>query len=103
MRVPTAALGAAFLLLVCVSEAAAQAVCLPRGQALEHLAAKYGEAPVARGVTGIGGLLEVLASPSGGTWTILVTRPSGRSCVVAAGEGWRPLEPDHSPRTPTTN
>ena len=91
MRVLTAAFGAAFLLLAGASAAAAQAVCLPRGQALQHLAAKYGEAPVARGVTGIGSLLEVLAAPSGGTWTIIVTQPSGRSCLVAAGEGWRPV------------
>ena len=31
--------------------------------------------------------LEVLAS-DGGTWTIIVTRLAGRSCVVASGEAW---------------
>ena len=33
------------------------------------------------------GLLEVLTSPTKGTWTLLLTMPSGISCVLAAGNG----------------
>ena len=47
------------------------------------------EAPVAVGVTSAGGLVEVFATDDGATWTIVVTTPQGRSCMVAAGEGWR--------------
>ncbi|MFQ5774209.1 MAG: hypothetical protein ACE5GS_06815 [Kiloniellaceae bacterium] len=83
-----AALGAAFLLL---HPAAAQPACAPRAQVLAWLGATYGEAPVAAGVTGGGELLEVLARADGTSWTILVTSPLGRTCVVAAGEGWRVL------------
>ena len=36
--------------------------------------------------------MEVLTSPDGGTWTIIVTTPQGFACLVAAGEGWHPLE-----------
>ena len=27
----------------------------------------------------------------GATWSIIVTRPNGMSCLVAAGEAWREL------------
>lgn len=84
-----AALGAAFHL---AGAAQAQPACGPRAQVLAWLAASYREAPVAAGVSGQGALVEVLASPDGATWTILVTAPTGRTCVVGAGEGWRVLE-----------
>ncbi len=68
------------------------AACAPRATALAHLAKKYGEAPVAIGVTNKGGLVEVLTTDDGNTWTIIVTLPNGTSCMVAAGEGWRVVE-----------
>ena len=68
--------------------------CLPRADLLAHLAKKYSEAPVAAGMTIDGrGLVEVLTTGDGGTWTIIVTTPQGMSCLVAAGEGWRRLNP----------
>ena len=39
------------------------------------------------GLASNGGVLEVLSSTSGSTWTILVTMPNGVSCMIAAGEG----------------
>jgi len=57
------------------------------------LAKKYQERRVAVGVTSAGGLVEVLTSADGGTWTILVTAPNGQSCIVSAGEGWRVVTP----------
>jgi len=38
-------------------------------------------------LVGNGSVLEVLASKTG-SWTILVTQPSGLLCVVASGEAW---------------
>ncbi len=75
-----------------VRPAPAQA-CAPRDTVLGHLAKKYGEAPVAIGVTNKGGLVEVLTTSDGNTWTIIVTTPQGLSCFVAAGEGWRSRQP----------
>jgi hypothetical protein len=60
---------------------------------LSLLASKYKEAPVAVGVTNTGGLVEVLSSGDGATWTIIITTPEGWSCLVAYGEGWRGLVP----------
>ena len=66
-----------------------QPSCKERGDVLALLAKKYQEAPVAAGVTSSGGLVEVLTTGNGATWTIIVTTPQGMSCLVAAGEGWR--------------
>ena len=83
-------------------EAAAQSACSPRTEVVGHLAKKYGEAPVAIGVTNKGGLVEVLTSGHGDTWTIIVSLPNGTSCMVAAGEGWRTKDYDDSKLAPAT-
>lgn len=63
--------------------------CAERAAVLERLSAQYHEEPVSIGVTATGSLLEVLASPEGGTWTIIITVPGGPTCLVSSGEGWR--------------
>ncbi len=70
--------------------------CDQRARVIGHLARKYKEAPVAIGLTSTGGMVEVLTSGDGGTWTIILSNPNGTSCLVAAGEGWRGLEFDRS-------
>lgn len=67
--------------------ASAQSVCGERGKFLEHLGSNYQEGPVAMGLVSDGSVLEVLTSKKG-SWTIIVTQPDGKSCVVAAGESW---------------
>lgn len=92
----------AIALILFTSEAVAQSqqACSPRTDVLGHLAKKYGEAPVAIGVTNKGGLIEVLTTGDGGTWTIILSNPNGISCFVAAGEGWRTKEYDNSKQEP---
>ncbi len=85
------------VLAVFSSAAAAQSQssqnqCNKRDNVLSLLANKYQEAPVAVGVTNTGGLVEVLSTGDGNTWTIIVTTPQGMSCLVAAGEGWRAVD-----------
>ncbi len=70
----------------------AQPQCDQRDSVLQVLQQKYNEGPVALGVTHNGGLVEVLATEDGTTWSIIVTTPQGMSCLVAAGEGWRAME-----------
>ncbi len=74
--------------------------CDQRARVLGHLAQKYKEAPVAIGVTTSGGMVEVLTTGDGGTWTIILSNPNGTSCLVAAGEGWRALQYDSSSYDP---
>lgn len=80
------------LALVSTGAAMAQPQCDQRDSVLQTLQKKYKESPVALGVTHNGGLVEVLSTGNGTTWSIIVTTPQGMSCLVAAGEGWRAME-----------
>lgn len=64
----------------------AAAACLPTPQVHAELADKYHEARIIAGLSNRGAILELWAS-EGGTWTALVTRPDGMSCIVDAGQG----------------
>jgi hypothetical protein len=88
----TAALLGGALAVPSLAEAAAPE-CAPRTQILKQLASKYSEAPVAIGLSSSGALIEVLTSDTGQTWTILLSRPDGVSCLVAAGQDWQALNP----------
>lgn len=66
-------------------------VCDERGLVLELLAEKWGEVPAAIGLANGGGLVEVLVSNGGDTWSLIVTTPDGTSCLVATGQAWRPV------------
>ena len=68
-------------------------LCDDRDALLAQLRERWGEAPMAIGLTGGGRLLEVLASADGATWTIIATRPDGRSCVLDAGTDWQSRRP----------
>ncbi len=70
----------------------APAICTARDGLLSQLESKYGEVPVAIGVAD-GALIELLTAKDGITWTIILTSPQGLSCLIASGEGWRPLAP----------
>ncbi len=99
MKVPVLVgiLAVAAALPLTVQQATAQGhaqQCDKRAKVLGHLAQKYREAPVAVGVTNSGGLVEVLTTGDGNTWTIIVSNPDGMSCLVAAGEGWRKIDAD---------
>jgi hypothetical protein len=65
------------------------AVCGPRKEIMKQLSQSFSEAPTAIGVTSTGELLQVLASADKSTWTIVVSRPDGLSCIVAAGADWQ--------------
>ena len=69
--------------------------CASRTAVVAHLATKFKEKPVAIGLANNGGVIEVLSSGSGDSWTIIITMPNGTACMVAAGENWEkvPLLP----------
>ncbi len=71
------------------SVAMAQVPCGQRDKFVEWLAADYKEAAIASGVSSQGGLIEVLSTHDGDTWTLIVTSPDGNSCLIASGQGWR--------------
>ncbi len=65
----------------------AQMFCVERRDMLDRLASEYGEELIEVKVMEEHGLLEMLKSPTKGTWTLLLTKPGGISCVLATGNG----------------
>ncbi len=66
---------------------AAQMLCFERVDMLNRLASEYGEELIEVKMMEEHGLLEVLKSRTKGTWTLLLTKPGGISCVQATGRG----------------
>lgn len=64
-----------------------------REQVVEILGTRYGETPVARGLTETGSMMEVFATADGGTWTIVMTNPQGVSRVASTGVAWQDVRP----------
>ena len=71
--------------------ASAQTLCGERQNFISHLGKNHHEATTAMGLTSSGKVIEVLTSEKG-SWTIIVTNPDGRSCLIAAGEDWEAIE-----------
>lgn len=88
----------ALLLSITAQPAAAQAVCGPHAQIVKLLNNSLSEKRVSVGLNNNGQVIEVFASEGGG-WTMVVTRPNGISCILAAGDAWR-NEDTHLVRDP---
>ena len=82
----------AALLAVMLSAEPAQALgmCGLRADFIKALSDKYQETGKALGIAGQVNLVEIFASKAG-TWTILVTTPQGKTCMIAAGNSWEEL------------
>lgn len=65
--------------------------CGPRANVMEVLATRYGETRRGIGMAGTTGVVEVFASPKTGSWTVTLSLPDGRSCLLASGTGWESL------------
>lgn len=64
--------------------------CAPRDVVVTRLLDTYGENFSGGGLQNAESIFEVWTSPNDGTWTILMTRADGTSCIMAAGTDWRP-------------
>ena len=62
--------------------------CAPRDAVISKLSKDYGETRQTIGLGGQSQVVETYASRESGTWTIIITLPSGISCVVAAGQSF---------------
>lgn len=63
--------------------------CAQRDQVVARLEQRFGETPHSQGVQQNDALVELFASDTTGTWTILMTSPNGLSCLLAAGRLWK--------------
>ena len=72
--------------------------CGPHGAVTAHLAERFSESRQMIGLGANNQIVEVYASPESGSWTILVSRPDGLACIVAAGENFE-MTQDPLPNT----
>jgi hypothetical protein len=73
-------------------EAASQVLCGDRERILQRLEGKYQETPVGAGLASNGGVIELLSTDDGSTWTIIISRADRMSCLVFTGQGWRDVD-----------
>ncbi len=66
----------------------AQQLCGARDAVLNRLSTQYGETRRSMGLGANNGVVEIFASEETGTWTITITLPDGRMCLVAAGDSY---------------
>ena len=64
--------------------------CGERKQVAQTLKSDHAEEPIAMGLANNGTVIEVFASETG-SFTIMMTRTDGLSCLVAAGDMWEVL------------
>lgn len=62
--------------------------CAERSALLGELKDKYSESAQGVGLTGNGAVMELLTSDKG-TWSLIVTMPNGKSCLIATGDEWQ--------------
>ena len=77
--------------------------CLPRGEMILALAQRYNEVRVVRMLAGRSGdtdrkLVEIFVGPSRG-WSLTVTTPDDKSCLIGSGDGFEIYLPIRGPRT----
>ena len=58
--------------------------CGPHADVVAFLSGKYSERRIMMGLTANGQVLELYAADSG-TWTVVVSAPDGRACLIASG------------------
>ena len=84
-------LAAAFALLLTVQAANAEEACNLRDAVVGQLDTQFDEQVAGRGLAANGKLMLELFVSEAGSWTVLVSEPGGRSCILGSGEAWQRL------------
>jgi hypothetical protein len=71
---------------------AQQQPCGPTGMVEKRIHDQYGESIVGAGVVDGGSLVFLTANPDSGTFTIMLRRPDGMTCVLMGGTGYATQE-----------
>ena len=75
--------------LVAEGAAAQGNVCAKREKLVSELQKSHGETRQSVGLQRNAGVIETFANTETGSWTIIVSLPTGMSCLVAAGEAFQ--------------
>ncbi len=83
---------AASALFLSAAPANAEQFCAPRDTAALQLEKQFGDSVSGRGLAANGKrMIELLVSEKG-SWTVLISDPNGRSCVMSSGENWQGIK-----------
>lgn len=84
---------AALILALTLSTAHATPQCGHHDDQAASLAKEFGEAVQSQALTGGGMLAEIFVNPVTGTWTVMLTRPDGVSCLLTSGDQFQAVKP----------
>ena len=82
-------LGFASILLATQMAHSSTSNCTERADMIEQLTSKYGESRQNVGLTPSGQVLETYAHLETGTWTVLLSLPNGKSCLMVSGSNYQ--------------
>ena len=68
--------------------------CDSREAVTALLADRYGETRRALGIASGSAVMELFAAEATGTWSITLTLPDGRMCLMASGSNYEPVTED---------
>ena len=68
--------------------------CDSREAVTALLADRYGETRRSLGIAGEAAVIELYAADTPGTWSITLTLPDGRMCLMASGSGYETVTED---------
>ena len=74
--------------MACTGPPAHAMTCMPRAELVSKLTTAYTETLTARGLQNARSIVEIWASAETGSYTILVSRADGISCILSAGTHW---------------
>ena len=85
-------LSISFIVMTVANGVQANSVCGPHEKIVTQLQTGYSESRSGYGLSGNGSLVELFVSKEKGTWTFMLTRPDGMTCLVASGGNWEDLQ-----------
>lgn len=71
------------------SDAPTVPMCGEYDQLRSYLADEFNEQPTSSGLADDGTIMQVFASMSAGTWTMVSVQADGTACVLATGQAWQ--------------
>ena len=83
-----AAVACAFTIASVNAASAQRGICAKRDEVVAQLRSVHGESRQAVGLQQNARVMETYANPETGSWTIIVSLPTGVACLVAAGEAF---------------
>lgn len=82
---------------IAYAQSAARSNCGERTKVVERLSSHYGETRRSIALGSNNAVVEMFASATTGSWTLTVTTPNGKTCLVASGQSYEATDDTLSP------